>query len=71
MGESLLALAAPLAIGACCAFMLPVATPPNAVVFATGRVRLSQMMAAGLVMNLVAIVVITLWVPFAVRLVFG
>jgi sodium-dependent dicarboxylate transporter 2/3/5 len=71
MGENPLVLAMPLAIGSCCAFMLPVATPPNAVVFATGRVRLSQMMVAGFVMNLVAILAITSWVPLAARLVFG
>lgn len=49
-------------IGASCAFMLPVATPPNAIVFASGKVSIRQMAKAGLGLNLIAIVVITLMV---------
>ncbi|HWB21035.1 MAG TPA: DASS family sodium-coupled anion symporter [Phycisphaerales bacterium] len=49
----------PAALAASCAFMLPVGTPPNAMVFATGHVRMSQMCKAGLVLNLVGIVLIT------------
>jgi sodium-dependent dicarboxylate transporter 2/3/5 len=49
--------------------MLPVATPPNAVVFASGRVTLGQMLRAGLVLNvLLAVVVATAvrtWLPLA------
>ena len=40
------------ALAASCAFMLPVATPPNAMVFATGRVPQRQMIRVGLVLNL-------------------
>ena len=52
-------LAIPLALAASCAFMLPMATGPNAVVFATGRVSLPQMARAGLRMNIVATGAIT------------
>ena len=48
------------AMAASCAFMLPVATPPNAIVFGSGRVPLHQMMRAGLVLNLVATPVLAL-----------
>ena len=48
-------------IGASCAFMLPVATPPNALVYATGLVRQSDMIKAGAVLNVFCIIVLTLW----------
>ncbi|MCA9544921.1 MAG: anion permease, partial [Myxococcales bacterium] len=44
-----------------CAFMLPVATPPNAIVYASGLVRLPEMARAGLWINLGSAVVITAW----------
>lgn len=50
----------PLALAASCAFMLPVATPPNAIVFGTGRVRQRDMMRVGLALNLSFIVALTL-----------
>lgn len=53
-------LMAPAVISASCAFMLPVATSPNAIAFATGHVSVSQMAREGLVLNLVGIPVVTL-----------
>jgi len=55
-----LALMVPAAVAASCAFMMPVATPPNAIVFASGRLRIAQMVKAGLILNFVSIVVITI-----------
>jgi solute carrier family 13 (sodium-dependent dicarboxylate transporter), member 2/3/5 len=51
--------AAAIAVSASCAFMLPVATPPNAIVYATEQVPQATMMRCGLVLNAVCIVVIT------------
>ncbi|WP_436714467.1 SLC13 family permease [Roseiconus lacunae] len=49
----------PAAIAASCAFMLPVATPPNAIVFATGELSVGQMARAGIWLNLISIVLVT------------
>ncbi len=54
-------LAAAAAVAASCAFMLPVATPPNAIVFASGRLHVADMARAGIWMNLVSIAFITGW----------
>lgn len=59
IGLTPLLLAAPTAMGASCAFMMPVATPPNAIVYGSGQVTIRQMMRAGLVLNLLFILLIT------------
>ncbi len=53
-------LAIPVAVGASAAFMLPVATPPNAIVFASGEIKIHEMARAGLALNLFCIVLVTL-----------
>ena len=55
-----MSLLVPAALAATCAFMLPVGTPPNAIVFSTGRVGIEQMARGGVVLNLVGVVLITL-----------
>jgi len=49
----------PAALSASCAFMMPVATPPNAIVFGSGRVKIGEMVKAGVLINCIGIVVIT------------
>ncbi|MEO2084248.1 MAG: SLC13 family permease [Marinoscillum sp.] len=51
-------------IAASCAFMLPVATPPNAVVFGSGYLKMTDMVKTGLVMNVISIVIVSLYVYF-------
>ena len=55
-----LLLAIPAAIAASCAFMMPVATPPNAIVFGTGHMKIQSMIKAGFALNLFGVVVVTL-----------
>ena len=52
--------AAPAALAASCAFMMPVATPPNAVIYASGHIQIGDMIKHGLAINLIAIVLVTL-----------
>ncbi len=58
-------------MAASCAFMLPVATPPNAVVFGSNHVTIGQMVRAGFVLNIIAIGVVSLWTYFVGNLMFG
>lgn len=50
----------PVAVAATCAFMLPVATPPNAVVFGSGQVTIAQMIRGGVWLNMIGIVLLTI-----------
>lgn len=67
MGLHPLAFAVPVTLAASCAFMLPIATPPNAIVFAGGKIRIATMMRNGVVLNLVAATLAILMCQFALR----
>ncbi|MFN1532069.1 MULTISPECIES: DASS family sodium-coupled anion symporter [Vibrio] len=61
LGLSPVILSALIAVAASCAFMLPVATPPNAIVFATGHIKQKEMMRIGMVLNVACIGALTLF----------
>lgn len=71
IGMDPLTLLVPAALAASFAFMMPVATPPNSIVFASGRLTVGQMARAGAVMNVVGLVLITVVAVTLVPLVFG
>lgn len=54
-----LMLVVPVTIAASCAFMLPVATPPNAIVFSSGEMAISEMMVAGFWLNIISIILVS------------
>ncbi len=60
IGVDPLLLIIPAALAATCAFMMPVATPPNAIVFGSGYIVIGQMIRAGVVLNIISILLITL-----------
>ena len=61
----------PVTMAASCAFMLPVATPPNAIVFGDDDVTIADMMRAGFRLNLIAIVLVSALAAFWVPVVLG
>jgi len=68
IGMNPLLLGIPMTLAASCASMLPMGTPPNAIVFASGHIKLKQMTKAGFVMNIVAVILITLFCWFLLPL---
>jgi len=62
MGVNPLYFAAPVALASSGAFMLPMATPPNAIVFSSGRIRMVDMARIGVVLNLTTLgLILLLW----------
>jgi sodium-dependent dicarboxylate transporter 2/3/5 len=59
-----LILGIPLTLGASCASMLPMGTPPNAIVFSSGLVKMKDMIKTGFVLNVICIILITLFCYF-------
>ena len=60
MGINPFLLGIPMTLAASCASMLPMGTPPNAIVFSSGHIKIKDMIKAGFVMNLISIVLIIL-----------
>ena len=70
IGVNPLLLMIPATLSASCAFMLPVATPPNAIIFGTGEVRMQDMIKSGIILNLFGAVLITLYIYLVGTLLF-
>jgi len=60
----------PVTMASSCAFMLPMATPPNAIVFASGYVKVSEMARAGIILNLLAVGLLILYYLFVIPIIF-
>ena len=58
----------PVTMASSCAFMLPMATPPNAIVFASGYVKVKEMVKAGIVLNIIAVGLLILYYQFVIPL---
>ncbi|MBK5272401.1 MAG: anion permease, partial [Bacteroidia bacterium] len=71
LGINPLMLGIPMTLAASCAGMLPMGTPPNAIVFASGHIKFKQMAKTGFVMNIIAIILITLFCWFLLPLLIG
>jgi solute carrier family 13 (sodium-dependent dicarboxylate transporter), member 2/3/5 len=71
IGQPFLVLAIPVTLASSCAFMMPISTPPNAIVFASGHISMKEMIKAGIWMNIMAVLVLLLLGITLVPWVFG
>ena len=58
---SIIQLCMPITLAASCAFMLPVGTPPNAIVFSSGLLKINQMARTGFVLNLIGVFIVVMF----------
>ncbi len=70
LGMTPIALTIPVVLAASCAFMLPVATPPNAIVFGSGKLTIPNMIRAGFALNIIGIFLVTLFAFFLAPMIF-
>ena len=61
----------PVTLAASCAFMLPMSTPPNAIVFASGHLKVAQMVRAGFILNIITILMVSILAEWILPLLFN
>ncbi|WP_020527188.1 SLC13 family permease [Flexithrix dorotheae] len=66
-----LLVAIPVTMASSCAFMLPMATPPNAIVFASGHIKVSQMVKAGIYLNIISVILLIVLSQTLVPMIFS
>ncbi|MGB3587433.1 MAG: DASS family sodium-coupled anion symporter [Tunicatimonas sp.] len=71
LGIEPMLLVAPVTIASSCAFMMPISTPPNAIVFSSGHIRIADMVKAGFFLNILSIVVLLIITLSIIRWVYG
>ena len=60
LGANAMYLTVPVTLAASYAFMMPISTPPNAIVFSSGMIKMKEMIRAGVVLNIIAIILLVL-----------
>lgn len=70
LDQEILHILIPVTMASSCAFMLPMATPPNAIVFASGYIQVHEMAKAGVVLNLISILIIIAFMVFVIPSIF-
>lgn len=66
---NLLQILVPVTMASSCAFMLPMATPPNAIVFASGHIKVKEMARTGIFLNIISIGLLILFFNFVIPMV--
>ncbi len=70
LNVNMLHLLIPITMASSCAFMLPMATPPNAIVFASGYIKVHEMAKAGFVLNVLSVLILIAYMTYVIPLVF-
>ncbi len=70
LDTEILYLLIPIAMASSCAFMLPMATPPNAIVFASGHIKVHEMAKAGIFLNIISILILIVFSLFIIPVIF-
>ena len=70
LDAEMLHLLIPVAMASSCAFMLPMATPPNAIVFASGHIKVAEMAKAGVLLNVISVLILIVFSVYLIPLVF-
>ena len=70
LDQEILYLLIPITMASSCAFMLPMSTPPNAIVFASGHIKVHEMVRAGAILNIISILVIIVFMTFIIPQIF-
>ena len=71
LDQEIILMLIPVTMSASCAFMLPMATPPNAIVFASGYIKVHEMAKAGFFLNIISVIIIIAFASFIIPMVFG
>jgi sodium-dependent dicarboxylate transporter 2/3/5 len=71
LGMDPLLLSMPMAMASSCAFMMPISTPPNAIVFSSGHIQINQMLYTGLILNIISVAILLAASFTIIRWVFG
>jgi sodium-dependent dicarboxylate transporter 2/3/5 len=66
-----LLLSIPMAMAASCAFMMPISTPPNAIVFSSGHIQIKQMLLTGIFLNIISVLTLLAAAFSIIKWVFG
>jgi len=71
LNSDILMMLIPVAMASSCAFMLPMATPPNAIVFASGHIKVHEMAKAGILLNVISVVILIAFAGFVIPIIFS
>ncbi len=70
LDQDVLTFLIPVAMASSCAFMLPMSTPPNAIVFASGFIKVPEMVRAGVWLNILSILLLIVFMQYVIPMVF-